>query len=119
MLFSDHCKFVVLLVFLLSILGLGSCHGRIFSFKMHHRFSDPVKKWSAAAGKLTPAENLPAKGSFEYYAELAHRDRVLRGRNLAQRGGGTTPLAFSGGNSTFKISSLGLYVSFSQVSIFY
>ncbi|XP_021816404.1 aspartyl protease family protein 1 isoform X2 [Prunus avium] len=104
---TDLCNFVVLLFFL-SILGLQSCHGRIFSFKMHHRFSDPVKEWSAVSGKLSPADNLPAKGSFEYYAELARRDRFLRGRKLAQSDqSDTTPLAFSDGNSTFRISSLG------------
>ncbi|KAL6274137.1 hypothetical protein ACE6H2_024829 [Prunus campanulata] len=105
---TDLCNFVVLLFFL-SILGLQSCHGRIFSFKMHHRFSDPVKEWSAVTGKLSPADNLPAKGSFEYYAELARRDHFLRGRKLSQsdQSDTTTPLAFSDGNSTFRISSLG------------
>lgn len=99
----------ILVVFLISIFGLRSCNGRIFSFKMHHRFSEPVKKWSEAAGKLSPADNMPKKGTFEYYAELADRDRLLRGRKLSES---DVPLAFSDGNATFKMSSLGLYVFF-------
>ena len=103
-------KSVVVFFFLVFVWGGGgfrSCHGRIFSFKMHHRFSEPVKKWSLATGKISPADNLPEKGSFEYYAELADRDRFLRGRKLSEF---DAPLSFSDGNSTFKISSLGLYV---------
>lgn len=98
-------KLTFFLVFLSIFLRLQSCDGRIFSFKMHHRFSDPVKKWSEAAGKLSPPDNLPSKGSFEYYAELADRDRFLRGRKLVESD--TSPLAFSDGNSTFQIRSLG------------
>ncbi|XP_024032810.1 aspartyl protease family protein 1-like, partial [Morus notabilis] len=77
----------------------GACHGRIFSFQMHHRFSDPVKRWSSAAA------DVPEKGSFEYYAHLADRDRLLRGRKLSELG--NSPLAFSDGNSTVRITSLG------------
>ncbi|MED6121332.1 hypothetical protein PIB30_029215 [Stylosanthes scabra] len=66
---------------------------------MHHRFSDPVRKWSSA---IPPP---PEKGTFEYYAELADHDRFLRGRNLASDL--DAGLAFSDGNSTFRISSLG------------
>ncbi|XP_062101889.1 aspartyl protease family protein 1 [Humulus lupulus] len=99
-------KTVVVFSFLVLIWGFRSCHGRIFSFKMHHRFSEPVKKWSetAGAGKLSPPQNLPEKGSYEYYAELADRDRLLRGRKLSEI---DAPLAFSEGNSTFRISNLG------------
>ncbi|KAF3440345.1 hypothetical protein FNV43_RR18629 [Rhamnella rubrinervis] len=94
----------LIIIFLISIYGLRSCSGRIFSFKMHHRFTEPVQKWSEAAGKFSSADNLPKKGTFEYYAQLADRDRLLRGRKLSQADG---PLAFSDGNSTFQISSLG------------
>ncbi|GAV91011.1 Asp domain-containing protein [Cephalotus follicularis] len=73
--------------------------GHIFSFKMHHRFSEPVKKWSNSSTQWPP------KGSFEYYTVLAHRDRILRGHDLSEISG--APLAFSDGNSTFRISSLG------------
>lgn len=75
---------------------------------MHHRFSDSFKNWSG----LT--RNWPEKGSIEYYAALAHRDQLLRGRKLSDV---DTPLAFSDGNSTFRISSLGLYVSFPSFSL--
>ncbi|KAJ6915559.1 LOW QUALITY PROTEIN: Asp domain-containing protein [Populus alba x Populus x berolinensis] len=49
-------------------------------------------------------KNWPEKGSFEYYAALAHRDQMLRGRRLSDA---DASLAFSDGNSTFRISSLG------------
>ncbi|XP_015583790.1 aspartyl protease family protein 1 isoform X2 [Ricinus communis] len=77
-----------------------NCKGRIFTFKMHHRFSDMLKDLSDS----TTSRNFPSKGSFEYYAELAHRDQMLRGRKLYNV---EAPLAFSDGNSTFRISSLG------------
>ncbi|KAJ9703813.1 hypothetical protein PVL29_005190 [Vitis rotundifolia] len=80
---------------------------------MHHRFSEPVKKWSEGAGNGFPAGNWPAKGSFEYYAELAHRDRVLRGRRLSEIDG---LLTFSDGNSTVRISSLG-FLHYTTVSL--
>ncbi|PKI59925.1 hypothetical protein CRG98_019698 [Punica granatum] len=92
----------VLVVLSLLGWGLGGCRGRIFSFEMHHRFSDPVRRWSQSAGKLSPA--WPEKGSYEYYAELARRDRAFRGRGLAEI---DSPLAFSDGNSTIKMNSLG------------
>jgi hypothetical protein len=100
---------LVLLVFLISLWSShSSCNGgRIFSFKMHHRFSDPVRKWSEAAG-----DRWPEKGTVEYYAELADRDRLLRGRKLSEF---DAPLAFSDGNSTLRISSLGLYGSMPSV----
>lgn len=107
----------VLLVFLISLWGSHSSGngGHIFSFKMHHRFSDPVRKWSeASGGKLAPAasDSWPEKGTVEYYAELADRDRLLRGRKLSEL---DAPLAFSDGNSTVRISSLGLYGSMPSV----
>ncbi|KAL4368618.1 hypothetical protein GQ457_05G012110 [Hibiscus cannabinus] len=73
-------------------------HGRIFTFEMHHRFSEPV---SNSIGKLS---HWPVKDSFEYYAVLAQRDRLLRGRKLS---GVNATLSFSDGNSTFQINSLG------------
>ncbi|KAL2457645.1 Eukaryotic aspartyl protease family protein [Forsythia ovata] len=79
-------------------------NARIFTLDMHHRFSEPVKKWSQLTGNYFPIRNWPEKGSIEYYAELAHHDRVLRGRRLSDFNGSLT---FSDGNSTFRISSLG------------
>ncbi|XP_062144108.1 aspartyl protease family protein 1-like [Alnus glutinosa] len=95
------CFYNLVLLFLISLWSShSSCNGgRIFSFKMHHRFSDPVRKWSKAAG-----DRWPEKGTVEYYAELADRDRLLRGRKLSEF---DAPLAFSDGNSTLRISSLG------------
>ncbi|KAL1143877.1 hypothetical protein V6Z11_A11G190700 [Gossypium hirsutum] len=88
-------------IFFLWVLSTKLCDGRIFTFKMHHLFSEPVKNWSNSTGKLS---HWPAKGSFEYYAVLAHRDRLLRGRKLSDI---NATLSFSDGNSTFRISSLG------------
>ncbi|KAK9038124.1 hypothetical protein V6N11_023013 [Hibiscus sabdariffa] len=76
-------------------------YGRIFTFEMHHRFSEPVRNWSNSIGKPS---HWPVKDSFEYYAVLAQRDRLFRGRKLS---GVNTTLSFSDGNSTFKIDSLG------------
>ncbi|GMI66088.1 hypothetical protein like AT4G35880 [Hibiscus trionum] len=87
--------------FLVLTFNLSYGYDRIFTFKMHHLFSEPVKNWSNSTGKLS---HWPAKGSFEYYAVLAHRDRLLRGRKLSDI---NATLSFSGGNSTFRISSLG------------
>jgi len=44
---------------------------------MHHRFSASFKNYAA----LT--RNWPEKRSFEYYATLAHRNQMLRGRRLS------------------------------------
>ncbi|XP_039054570.1 aspartyl protease family protein 1-like isoform X2 [Hibiscus syriacus] len=88
-------------VFFFWILSFNLSYGRIFTFKMHHLFSEPVKNWSNSTGKLS---HWPAKGSFEYYAVLAHRDRLLRGRKLSDI---NATLSFSDANSTFRISSLG------------
>lgn len=93
-----------LIVLSLSVWGFRGCHGRIFSFEMHHRFSDPVRQWSQSAGKLSAA--WPEKGSYEYFLELFRHDQVLRGRRLPEI---DSPLAFSDGNSTIKMNSLGLY----------
>lgn len=92
---------IIVFLLLISTFSLGFTHGRIFTFEMHHRFSEPVKNWANSTGRLP---HLPAKGTFEYYAELAHRDRFFRGRKLADFKG---PFAFSDGNSTYRISSLG------------
>ncbi|MBA0590343.1 hypothetical protein Gorai_019055 [Gossypium raimondii] len=88
-------------IFFLWVLSTKLSDGRIFTFKMHHLFSEPVRNWSNSTGKLS---HWPAKGSFEYYAVLAHRDRLLRGRKLSDI---NATLSFSDGNSTFRISSLG------------
>lgn len=75
---------------------------------MHHRFSEPVKKWYAAAGTHSPA-----RGSIEYYVQLAEQDQVLRGRRILEP---DKLLTFSDGNSTFRISSLG-FLHYTTVSL--
>ncbi|OWM66471.1 aspartyl protease family protein 1 [Punica granatum] len=85
---------------LLSFAGRG-CYGfGTFGFDMHHRFSDPVK------GVLDVDDfELPQKGSVPYYASMAHLDRAIHGRRLAQDP--TPPLTFSPGNETYRLSSFG------------
>ncbi|XP_010531119.1 PREDICTED: aspartyl protease family protein 1 [Tarenaya hassleriana] len=94
---------ILFLIPISTLLSSGSCHGRIFSFEMHHRFSDTVKRWADSTGKLA---SFPPKGSFEYYDVLALRDRLIRGRRLSETDSSSS-LTFSDGNSTFRISSLG------------
>ncbi|GAY53810.1 hypothetical protein CUMW_151890 [Citrus unshiu] len=99
-------KFFFFLVPIWAVIGPSSCDGgRIFSFEMHHRYSDQVKNWSISSGKLSHSD-WPDKGSFDYYALLAHRDQILRGRHLSDTDT-NSPLIFSDGNSTLRISSLG------------
>ncbi|RZC85485.1 hypothetical protein C5167_041665 [Papaver somniferum] len=81
-----------------------------FGFDMHHRFSDKVKS-------IMGADDLPEKGTLEYYAVMAHRDKVLRGRGLAQNGGDVSQLlTFANGDQTLQIASLG-YLHYADVSL--
>ncbi|GMP27065.1 hypothetical protein CsSME_00003228 [Camellia sinensis var. sinensis] len=105
--------FHIFLITLLPIWGLNSCNARIFTLEMHHRFSEPVKKWSETAGNFFPVGNWPEKGSIEYYAQLADHDRLRRGRRLSES---DSSLTFSDGNSTFRISSLG-FLHYTTVSL--
>ncbi|KAF2584517.1 hypothetical protein F2Q70_00033881 [Brassica cretica] len=70
-------------LFLIPVLTLlltsPSCSkARIFTFEMHHRFSDEVKRWSDLTGRFGSA--FPPKGTFEYFNALVLRDRLIRGR---------------------------------------
>ncbi|XP_058185207.1 aspartyl protease family protein 1-like isoform X1 [Rhododendron vialii] len=94
----------IFLITLFSIWVSHSCNARVFTLEMHHRFSEPVKKWWETTGNYFPAGNWPEKGSIEYYAQLAHHDRLRRGRRMSESDSSVT---FSEGNSTFRISSLG------------
>ncbi|XP_077246673.1 eukaryotic aspartyl protease family protein [Tasmannia lanceolata] len=86
-------------------------HGRTFSFDLHHRFSDPVKKW--VSEKSGTGFQWPEKGSIDYYSALADQDRVIRGRGLASD---EQMLTFSDGNITCKIPSLG-FLHYTFVSL--
>ncbi|XP_009344832.2 aspartyl protease family protein 1 [Pyrus x bretschneideri] len=98
----------------LSFLVLGwasrTCFGLgTYGFDIHHRFSDPVKA-------ILGSDELPEKGSAEYYAAMAHRDRLIRGRHLSTTDDQTTPLAFEYGNITYRISAFG-HLHYANVSV--
>lgn len=82
------------------LMNLASCYGlNSFSFDIHHRFSDPVKG-------ILGINELPDKGTREYYVAMARSDRVFRGRRLA--GNHQTPLTFTPSNETYRIGPFGL-----------
>ncbi|XP_008241995.1 PREDICTED: aspartyl protease family protein 1-like isoform X1 [Prunus mume] len=83
--------------------GFGS-----YGFDIHHRFSDPVKA-------ILGSDELPEKGSAEYYAAMAHRDRLIRGRHLSTADE-TTPLTFVYGNETDRIGAFG-HLHYANVSV--
>ncbi|KAD7117710.1 hypothetical protein E3N88_04978 [Mikania micrantha] len=107
--------FVFFITFL-SIWGnnfIKHCYASVFTLKMHHRFSEPVKKWSESVSKVSGSE-FPAIGSVEFYSQLAEHDRIFRGRKLADSG--EQRLTFSDGNSSLRIKSLG-YLHYTLVSL--
>ena len=110
--FTQTLIFNSIPVILLFVLILGwatrpSQAYKTFGFELHHRFSDPVTRI------LDLGEKLPEKGSIEYYAALASRDVAVHGRRLkANSGDYQTPLTFSNGNTTYRISLFGLYSLF-------
>lgn len=79
-----------------------------FGFPIHHRFSDPVKQIL----DVGDGDYLPEKGTAGYFAALAHRDLVFHGRRLADQ----TPLTFSSGNTTYRISIFG-FLHYANVTI--
>lgn len=88
-----------LLLLVLSLASSQRCYGfGTFGFDIHHRFSDPVKG-------ILGIEELPEKGSREYYVAMSHRDRIFRGRKLASSD--RTDVTFAGGNETYRLSSFG------------
>ncbi|XP_042508345.1 aspartyl protease family protein 1-like [Macadamia integrifolia] len=106
---------VVLLSLLVWVCGFQGCYGRTFSFKMHHRFSETVMNWNwtQKAGKGIIFDHWPEKGTVDYYAALAGRDRIMRGRRLVDV---NQHITFSDGNSTLRISSLG-FLHYTTVSL--
>ncbi|KAH1113313.1 hypothetical protein J1N35_006691 [Gossypium stocksii] len=98
-------------VLLLMVLGLsaGACYGfGTFGFEFHHRYSDPVKQ-------ILAVDELPAKGSPEYYSAMIHRDKIIKGRRLAAEND-QTPVTFLDGNATYRLSSLG-YLHYANVTV--
>ncbi|KVI02927.1 Aspartic peptidase [Cynara cardunculus var. scolymus] len=109
-------SFLVFLITFLSIWGnnfIKNCYASVFTLKMHHRFSEPVKKWSESINKLS-AGDFPSTGSVEFYSQLADHDRVFRGRGLSDSG--EQRLTFSDGNSSLRIKSLG-FLHYTTVSL--
>ncbi|KAF7129898.1 hypothetical protein RHSIM_Rhsim10G0206700 [Rhododendron simsii] len=107
----SNCASILLLLILVWGYHCSCCEGfGTFGFDVHHRYSDTVKG-------ILDVDGWPEKGSVDYYAAMAHRDHLLRGRHLAG-GGGSTPLTFSGGNETFKlrIGYLG-YLYYANVTV--
>ncbi|KAI3962546.1 hypothetical protein MKW92_030438 [Papaver armeniacum] len=101
----------LLLVFSMYIQEFKYCNAfQTFGFQMHHRYSDQVKS-------IMGGDNLPEKGNLEYYAAMVHRDKVFRGRGLAETDDGDSKLlTFSDGNQTFHIASLG-FLHYAFVSL--
>ncbi|KAL2966328.1 hypothetical protein AAZX31_16G110000 [Glycine max] len=108
---TEHGHGSVLLgLVLLSLAASQSCcYGlSTFGFDIHHRFSDQIKG-------MLGIDDVPQKGTPQYYAVMAHRDRVFRGRRLAGADH-HTPLTFAAGNDTHQIASSG-FLHFANVSV--
>ncbi|XP_043708719.1 aspartyl protease family protein 1-like isoform X3 [Telopea speciosissima] len=110
-------SFFRLLVISLSLLvwacGFQGCDGHTFSFKMHHRFSETVMKWTQRAEKGILVDHWPEKGTADYYSTLADRDRIMRGFRFMDV---DQHITFADGNSTIRISSLG-FLHYTTVSL--
>jgi hypothetical protein len=79
-----------------------------YGFDIHHRYSDPVKG-------ILDLNDLPEKGTHDYYTVMAHRDRLIHGRRLAGTVN-TTHLTFSAGNDTYRLNSLG-FLHYANVTV--
>lgn len=99
-------KVSIFMVLMVIIWGIQSCEASfIFGFDIHHRYSDPVKS-------VLDFDGLPEKYTLDYYDAMAHRDRFIRRRHLAD----STPISFINGNDTLRINSLG-YLYYANVSV--
>ncbi|MBA0636569.1 hypothetical protein Godav_021838 [Gossypium davidsonii] len=104
--FSSYSCVLLLVVLALSA---GSCYGfGTFGFDIHHRYSDPVKQ-------ILAVDELPAKGSPEFYSAMVHRDKIIKGRRLATAND-QTPVTFLDGNETYRLDDLG-FLHYANVSI--
>lgn len=93
---SNHVLMIIISVILLcwkSVEAFGT-----YGYDIHHRYSDSLKG-------ILDFDGLPEKGSYDYYAAMAHRDSVARRRHLADD---THLLSFVHGNETYRLPSLGL-----------
>ncbi|KAI3871404.1 hypothetical protein MKW98_024573 [Papaver atlanticum] len=92
----------LLLVFSINIQKITNCNAfQTFGFEMHHRYSDQVKS-------IMGGDNLPEKGSLQYYTAMVHRDKVFRGRVLAESNQDNSKLlTFSEGTQSFYLPPLG------------
>ncbi|XP_021728229.1 aspartyl protease family protein 1-like [Chenopodium quinoa] len=107
------CKstYGLLVLFLMLSLTCQSCYGsEAFGFNILHRFSDPVK------AIFNNDYGFPEKGTIDYYAAMAHRDRVFHGRRLAGEKTNDSTLTFASGNTTFHITELG-FLYYANVSV--
>ncbi|KAI3960621.1 hypothetical protein MKX01_003795 [Papaver californicum] len=114
--FCTYQKSIITLLLVFSVYSpkLSYCNGfQTFGYEIHHRFSDPVKG-------MMGVDDLPKVGTLEYYEAMAHRDKVFRGRGLAEKGDDddvNKQLAtFAGGNETFRLASLG-FLHYANVSL--
>ncbi|XP_078448246.1 aspartyl protease family protein 1-like [Wolffia australiana] len=82
-------------------------------FNFHHKFSDRARQWVESElriGRRSALKDWPQKESIEYYNVLNRQDRKHRQpRNVS-------PLTFSGGNETSRISTLG-FLYYADVSV--
>ncbi|KAI3871407.1 hypothetical protein MKW98_024576 [Papaver atlanticum] len=98
---SSKYLFTLFLVFSMCFQNAKNCNAfQTFDFEIHHRFSDQVKA-------IMGADNLPEIGSLEYYAAMAHRDKVFHGRALSENDDDSKLLTLSHGADASYIDSLG------------
>ncbi|KAI3995681.1 hypothetical protein MKX01_031454 [Papaver californicum] len=117
MAYSSSCScsrrylITLLLVFSMHFQELKNCNAfQTSGFEMHHRFSDQVKS-------IMGGDNLPEKDSLEYYEAMVHRDKVFRGRALAENDDDDSNLVtFSNGNKTLYLAPLG-FLHYAYVSL--
>ncbi|XP_020886201.1 aspartyl protease family protein 1-like isoform X2 [Arabidopsis lyrata subsp. lyrata] len=110
MVWYSSCRilFLGLIILLASSWVLERCEGfGEFGFEFHHRFSDQV------VGVL-PGDGLPNRDSSKYYRVMAHRDRLIRGRRLANED--QSLVTFSDGNETIRVDALG-FLHYANVTV--
>uniref|UniRef100_A0A803R125 Peptidase A1 domain-containing protein n=1 Tax=Cannabis sativa TaxID=3483 RepID=A0A803R125_CANSA len=90
--------------------GSVSCYGfGTFGFDIHHKFSDPVRG-------ILGFDEVPQKGTVDYYKVLVHGDHLIKGRHLASDDQ-TTPLAFYPGNDTVQLGGPFGYLHYANISV--